>query len=84
MTEMIERMAACLWESGANIAPRSWELLHSDRKDDYRARVRTLFVKMREPNVYMLDAGLKHTTDNPIEVWRAMIDAAIDDRDAEA
>jgi hypothetical protein len=77
MGEMVERVAAYLWESGAGYRPRSWALLHPDRQEGYRAQARRVINLMREPNATMFDAALERTRDNPSDVWRTMIDAAL-------
>lgn len=81
MSEMVERVAKALWEHGGDGSlPRSWKLLHSDKKPEYRHMARAAIEAMRRPTDAMVDVSYDvGCGPGCLEVWVGMIDAALKD-----
>lgn len=84
--EMIERVARAMWarnlERGAGEYCAPWDDETEVLREDWRSFARAAIEEMRDPSDAMRDAGNDtcesgRGDDNPIAVWRVMIDAAL-------
>jgi hypothetical protein len=84
MGEMIDRVARAILTAERDIGDNNlppWSRAPAELKASLRRSARAVIQAMREPNAHMFDAALPHAdmSTNPSKVWRAMIDAALED-----
>jgi hypothetical protein len=77
---MIERVAKALYGASAEFPDHTWEAADEDTRVYWSARARAAIEAMREPTLEMFEAGRPYMVDGPHEVWREMIDAALEGR----
>jgi hypothetical protein len=87
MTDMIERVATALYEQWAAsfVVSKTWDGAKPGSQAEFRTIARTAIAAMREPTEEMIFDGGKavlivHHTLNTGDVYRAMIDAALEEK----
>lgn len=81
MIDMVERVAMALASDMEEGFPRytqqRWDQLTIPARAAFRQRARVAIESMREPTDTMRQAGYLVTVDDEVEVYQAMIDAAL-------
>ena len=79
MSDMIERIAVAIAESRfPNIG---WDHMERWVQNDAMHEARVVIKAMREPTLRMVDSGVKMQMEGVDNIWRVMIDGALDDQD---